>query len=422
MKFLILLLQCWSLSTSAFAPLPIRSMPKSMPKSMQTHMHTGSRSRSTKLASSSPQDNTDNTDNTEDDAVTATSPWNPELRKIMTGVASLGALETAYLTATKLGGDSVLCTVSGSCQDVLNGPYAVIPFTDNVPLSALGCAAYTLTALVAVAPLLVNDNDDDNNRIALLILTTGLGTFSTLLMFLLTTVLHESCLYCLASASLSWTLCASAWFGGILPDENDEHRIPALQSSVSTFLATAVLSVASFSAVSTSNAASADEQLLLPPQSPPVITTTSSPQALAISKDLALLNAKMYGVSYIYISCRKNPFGANVLSIYTHTFIFLTPPNYRYVLRTITTPFSFFLQAYWCGHCFDQKQFLGKEAYTSYQYIECSKDGVDSQNKLCKERNVPGYPTWEINGKLYPGEQELDELQDIIATIKKEIM
>ena len=256
----------------------------------------------------------------------------------MTGVASLGALETAYLTATKLGGDSVLCTVSGSCQDVLNGPYAVIPFTDNVPLSALGCAAYTLTALVAVAPLLVNDNDDDNNRIALLILTTGLGTFSTLLMFLLTTVLHESCLYCLASASLSWTLCASAWFGGILPDENDEHRIPALQSSVSTFLATAVLSVASFSAVSTSNAASADEQLLLPPQSPPVITTTSSPQALAISKDLALLNAKMYGVSYIYISCRKNPFGANVLSIYTHTFIFLTTQ-----LRTSNYVTPFFL-------------------------------------------------------------------------------
>ncbi|KAI2503262.1 vitamin K epoxide reductase-like protein [Fragilaria crotonensis] len=292
--------------------------------------------------------------------------FNPELRKIMAGVAGLGAAETAYLTASKLSGQSVLCAVDGSCQDVLNGPYAVIPFTDNVPLSALGCMAYTLTAIVAIAPLLVQDKEDTVNRIVLLILATGLGTFSTFLMALLVTVLHESCLYCLASASLSWTLAATAWFGGALPE--GEHRIPALQSSVATVIATAAASVLLFANVEGS---SADTTVAsLPPQSPPAITTSSSPQALAIGKDLVKLNAKMYG-------------------------------------------------AYWCSHCYDQKQSLGKQAfYESVQYIECSKEGVNSQAPVCKERNVPGYPTWEISGQLFPGEQDLDELQDIIDKVK----
>ena len=105
------------------------------------------------------------------------------------------------------------------------------------------------------------------------------------------------------------------------------------------------------------------------PQAPPTITTKSSPQALALAKDLESLHAKMYG-------------------------------------------------AFWCSHCYDQKQSLGQPAFrNSVQYVECSKDGVDSQAALCKERNVPGYPTWEIDGQLFPGEQELEELQEIVQDI-----
>jgi hypothetical protein len=26
---------------------------------------------------------------------------------------------------------------------------------------------------------------------------------------------------------------------------------------------------------------------------------------------------------------------------------------------------------------------------------------------------VPGYPTWEINGELYPGEKSIEELEEI---------
>ena len=30
--------------------------------------------------------------------------------------------------------------------------------------------------------------------------------------------------------------------------------------------------------------------------------------------------------------------------------------------------------------------------------------------ELCKEKGVKGFPTWEINGKMYPGEKSLADL------------
>ena len=72
--------------------------------------------------------------------------------------------------------------------------------------------------------------------------------------------------------------------------------------------------------------------------------------------------------------------------------------------------------AFWCSHCYDQKQALGKQVFAEkyVQYIECSKDGLNSQTKLCKSKEVPGYPTWEINGEFFPGEQDFEELEQIV--------
>jgi len=106
---------------------------------------------------------------------------------------------------------------------------------------------------------------------------------------------------------------------------------------------------------------------------PPAITEKSSPEALRIAKELKKLNAKFYG-------------------------------------------------AFWCSHCYDQKQALGKEAMAMIPYVECDKDGHNSQRKLCKEKKIPGYPSWEINGEIYPGEQKLSELNDLIelANLEKD--
>eukprot|EP00540_Astrosyne_radiata_P022049 CAMPEP_0116846868 /NCGR_PEP_ID=MMETSP0418-20121206/14101_1 /TAXON_ID=1158023 /ORGANISM="Astrosyne radiata, Strain 13vi08-1A" /LENGTH=131 /DNA_ID=CAMNT_0004478217 /DNA_START=16 /DNA_END=411 /DNA_ORIENTATION=+ len=103
---------------------------------------------------------------------------------------------------------------------------------------------------------------------------------------------------------------------------------------------------------------------------PPPITTKSSKRALELSRRLNALDAHMYG-------------------------------------------------AYWCTHCFDQKQAFGKEAFSAIRYVECAKDGANTQSSLCKEKEVPGYPTWEIGGDLFPGERELDELEDVVTDMEQ---
>ena len=75
--------------------------------------------------------------------------------------------------------------------------------------------------------------------------------------------------------------------------------------------------------------------------------------------------------------------------------------------------------AYWCSHCNNQKQELGYEVVKEKQmftYIECDKEGLDSQYSMCKgnKKNIPGYPTWEISGEYFPGEQSLDELEKLL--------
>jgi glutaredoxin len=65
--------------------------------------------------------------------------------------------------------------------------------------------------------------------------------------------------------------------------------------------------------------------------------------------------------------------------------------------------------AYWCPHCTDQKEMFG-QASSQINYIECDPRGQNPQPNLCQKAGIQGYPTWEINGKLYPGVQPLQNL------------
>ena len=107
-----------------------------------------------------------------------------------------------------------------------------------------------------------------------------------------------------------------------------------------------------------SQAAGADTNVVY---TPPAVTTTSSPAALALAKHLKKIDAKLYG-------------------------------------------------AYWCTHCYDQKKSFGEAAVRSINYVECAADGYKSARATCQEKGIKGYPTWEINGELYPGDKEIDEL------------
>lgn len=75
--------------------------------------------------------------------------------------------------------------------------------------------------------------------------------------------------------------------------------------------------------------------------------------------------------------------------------------------------------AYWCSHCYDQKQRFGKKAFSKIEYIECDKYGTSSRYQLCRDKRIAGYPTWEINGELYPGEIVIEELERLVDESSK---
>eukprot|EP01031_Cornospumella_fuschlensis_P029625 gene29625-35761_t len=108
-------------------------------------------------------------------------------RLIITGLASSGALETGYLTLSRLTStpvSSALCSSQAavSCTNVLTGPYSVLPVA-NIPLVSVAFVAY---AAVAVLSLMhgaaANKEKSDAIGTSMLFLTSSMATFSAYLM------------------------------------------------------------------------------------------------------------------------------------------------------------------------------------------------------------------------------------------------
>ena len=68
---------------------------------------------------------------------------------------------------------------------------------------------------------------------------------------------------------------------------------------------------------------------------------------------------------------------------------------------------------YWCPNCLDQSELFGKEAYKELNVVECARDGKNSQTKLCIDKKIEGFPSWEINGNIIIGVQPLEELAEL---------
>ena len=69
--------------------------------------------------------------------------------------------------------------------------------------------------------------------------------------------------------------------------------------------------------------------------------------------------------------------------------------------------------AYWCPNCLNQSELFGKQAYKELNVVECARDGKNSQTQLCIDNEIKGFPTWEINGKLFLGVLSLNELSKL---------
>ena len=143
-------------------------------------------------------------------------------------------------------------------------------------------------------------------------------------------------------------------------------------AKVASIPATAVVAIPPLDLILKDESGNANQQSNQQPQvlyTPPAIKGLSSPQAIALAKHLKRENVKMYG-------------------------------------------------AYWCSHCFSQKQLFGAGGARIIDYVECAQDGYNSQRELCRAKNIKGYPTWEIGGKLYPGERSLEALEELSGFTK----
>ncbi|WP_421657675.1 hypothetical protein [Leptothermofonsia sp. ETS-13] len=69
---------------------------------------------------------------------------------------------------------------------------------------------------------------------------------------------------------------------------------------------------------------------------------------------------------------------------------------------------------YWCSVCNWQREQFGEAAFSQITYVECDPGGSNPQPDLCNQANIAAYPTWEINGRLYPpGGYPLQELANL---------
>lgn len=279
-------------------------------------------------------------------------------RRIITAIAGAGLLLTAYLTVMKLTGSSVICPTDG-CDRVLNSPYAVL---FGVPLSAIGFLAYGAVLGLALSPNWVSPERktlrsqvEDWSGLLLLALGTGMAVFSSFLIYLLLIEIRAFCPYCWGSALFSFSLFLLAALGR--PWE-DLGRPVFVALVVALVAFTSALGLhARISGTSSGPVAAADG-------TPPAVTTESGPAEIALAEHLAKIGAKEYG-------------------------------------------------AFWCPHCYDQKQLFGKAAAAKVPYIECDPNGKNARPDLCRSAGIEGFPSWDIGGKRLSGVQPLEKLANL---------
>lgn len=291
-------------------------------------------------------------------------------RQIIGAIAILGAINTAYITITKLSKTVAACPTSG-CERVLDSAYATV---FGLPLSVFGLVAYVGMAVLALAPLAINAEQNRKQRTNLEGLTwkllfigaTAMTVFSGYLMYVMVSQFVSKygaggiCYYCIASAIFALSMFVVTLIGH---DWEDIGQL--VMTGIITLMVTLITTLLIYANLPSTAQPSASGG-----NTGPAVVNTSSPAEVELAKHLKQTGAKMYG-------------------------------------------------AYWCPHCHDQKELFGKEAAAIYPYVECAPDGVNSKTAVCQEiapkiekqtgRSF-GFPTWEVNGQYLTGTQQLTDL------------
>jgi hypothetical protein len=68
-----------------------------------------------------------------------------------------------------------------------------------------------------------------------------------------------------------------------------------------------------------------------------------------------------------------------------------------------------FYGAWWCPHCFHQKNLFGIEAGARLPYVECARD--EPGRLRCEAARIRAYPTWDLGGERREGLLTIEELK-----------
>ena len=280
---------------------------------------------------------------------------------IIAVLSTIGLVDTSSITLKNWGLlNSLSCPgIKNGCEAVLNSPWGKLFENSqfNIPLSLAGVISYSLLLLLSIflSLNLISRKEKLNKLIWWLIflISCASSVFSILLLNIMFLKIQAYCFFCILSAILSISIFIISMIGAKF-----ESREPMFYRGLIVVLTVFIGGLIWSNNVDPSNAidiTNTKEKIS------PAITTSSSSQKVKFAKFLSENNIKMYS-------------------------------------------------AYWCPHCHDQKQLFGETAVKELTVIECAKDGKDNQYQLCQEKQIEGFPSWEINDKIYSGVMDLNDL------------
>ncbi len=278
-------------------------------------------------------------------------------------LSTVGIIDTGSITLSRWGILGALSCPGGNngCNQVLNSPWGKL-FDINgleIPLSFLGLITYLAILAMALMPLIPGISENKNNLIrptwwGIFTISCSMAIFSLILMGLMVYKIQAFCLFCLLSAMISIALVILSIFGG---GWEDTSKLIFRGILISLGILLGGLIWASGTDPSQKTLASSKGI-------PPIVERQSNSYQIDLAKHLTKSGVKMYS-------------------------------------------------AYWCPHCHDQKELFGKQAVKELVIIECAADGLNNQRSLCEEKNITGFPSWEINGNVDSGVRTLSELSKL---------
>ncbi len=304
----------------------------------------------------------------------SSSPLHRWSRPAIGAIAILGAINTAYLLATRLLGSQTACPTDG-CEKVLSSAYATV---FGQPLALFGLIAYVVMAIFALGPLAISPSknkqlrtDLENKSWLLLFLgATSMMLFSAYLMYIMVTKFvvpigpEAVCIYCIASAIFATAMFLLTILGRAWDDIGQLFFSGIIVGLITIITTLAIYSPIGKPVADAYNIESGTGEVVFS------VKKESGESEIELAKHLKSVGAKMYG-------------------------------------------------AYWCPHCYDQKKLFGVEALGEMPYVECSPDGKKAEPQACQDLfakieqetgEKAGFPTWDVKGKYLFGSQSLEEL------------